>query len=95
MRMISSEKSATFRDHPFASAVDLLVDLVEHFAAVGAHVGQIAAGKRVDFGDEAVVLPALGDAGASAAHEVVENHSEVPSVPHCCGRLFLPDRYAA
>ena len=71
------------------SAVDLLVDLVEHFRAVGAHVGQIAAGEAVDFGDEAVVVLALGDVVASAGHEIVEDHGKGPSMPHS-GGWFLP-----
>src|SRR5207244_646273 len=71
------------------SAVDLLVDLVEHFRAVGAHVGEIAAGEAVDFGDEAIVVLALGDAAAGAGHEIVEDHSKVPSVPHL-SRPVLP-----
>ncbi|CDX52515.1 hypothetical protein MPL3365_150201 [Mesorhizobium plurifarium] len=63
------------------SAVDLLVDLVEHLGTVGAQIGEIAAGQVLDFGDETVVVAALGDAGAGTGDKIVE-HDRVPFMPH-------------
>jgi hypothetical protein len=74
------------------STVDLLVDLVEHLGTVGAQIGEIAAGQVLDFGDEAVVVAALGHAGAGAGDKIVK-HDRVPFMPHWRGRLFLPDDY--
>ncbi|CDX40308.1 hypothetical protein MPLDJ20_270097 [Mesorhizobium plurifarium] len=70
------------------SAVDLLVDLVEHLGTVGAQIGEIAAGQVLDFGDETVVVAALGDAGAGAGDKIVE-HDRVPLRPNCFGYAAL------
>src|SRR5579859_1804756 len=77
------------------SAVDLLVDLVEHFRTVGAQIGEIAARQVLDFGDEAVVVAALGNAGAGAADKIVEYHDEVPFMPHWRGWVVPPSSIAS
>ncbi|CDX22677.1 hypothetical protein MPL3356_40050 [Mesorhizobium plurifarium] len=71
-----------------ASAVDLLVDLVEHLGTVGAQIGEIAARQVLDFGDETVVVAALSDAGAGAGDKIVE-HDRVPLRPNCFGYAAL------
>jgi hypothetical protein len=61
------------------SAVDVEVCVAQHFAAVGAHVGEVTTGEALDLCDEATVALALVETGLGVLDQIRKDHGNHPS----------------